>query len=182
MKKSTIILTGIALALGIGAAHAQTTVVTETRLTPRPYADANIVDYRMFDINGDGTLTREEVGQKLFYVFDTDGNQLIDNIEWSKPMVITFAPMEKQVIHYVDYNGDGLTDQTTVTRQMFLERTGLSRFDKTGNGLSARDFLNEAFKKADRDWSGQIDIKEWQQAYDASLRPLPQNDTFRYND
>jgi len=181
MKKILMITTALALSAGAAQA-ASTTVITETHVTPKPYAGPDIVDYSVFDTNGDGIMTMPEVGEKLFYVFDTDGNQLIDNIEWSKPMVITFAPMEKKTVQYVDYNGDGQADATTVSSQMFLQQTGLSRFDQNGNGLSAKDFLGKAFKKADRDWSGQIDIKEWKEAYMASLRPLPQNDTFRYND
>jgi len=178
MKK---LLLTTALVLSAGAAQAAT-VITETHVTPRPYIGPNIVDFRVFDVNSDGVMTMSEVGERLFYTFDADGNQLIDNIEWDKPMVFTFAPMEKQTFQYVDYNGDGLSDATTVTSQRFLQETGLSRFDQHGNGLSASEFLDKPFKKADRDWSGQIDIKEWKEAYIASLRPLPQNDTFRYND
>jgi len=180
--KITLLAASAFLTMGTAAQAASGTVVTETRIMPKPYAGADIVDYRIFDINHDGIMTREEVGEKLFYTFDTDGNQLIDNIEWSKPMVITFAPTEQQTIRYVDYNSDGVADTTSVTSQYFLQQTGLSRFDQYGHGLSAERFMDKGFKRIDRDLSGQIDIKEWKESYIASLRPLPQNDTFRYND
>lgn len=185
MHKSAIILGAVALVVGVSAAASAgtATVVTETHIKHNPVPGKDVVDYRVFDANNDGMLTMTEVGEKLFYTFDADGNQLIDNIEWDKPMVMTFAPMEKQTIRSVDFNGDGIADQTTMTNEVFLQQTGLSRFDQHGQGLSAKAFLNDApYKRTDRDLSGQIDIKEWKEAYISSLRPLPQNDTFRYNE
>lgn len=158
------------------------TVYTKTALVPKPIAGSTMVDYRQFDSNEDGVLSMQEVGEKLFYSFDRDGNQLIDNREFDRPMVMTFAPMSKETIQYVDFNSDGISDQTTTTQQDFMQRTGLSRFDEKGEGLSASGFIEMPIKKVDRDGSGQIDIMEWKQAYFAARTPLPQNDTFRYND
>lgn len=184
MKKLlTLTVAATALCISAGAAMAASaTVVTETRLTHNPVPGRDIVDYRVFDVNNDGTLTMEEVGEKLFYSFDGDGNQLIDNKEWDKPVVMTFAPMKKETFQHVDFNGDGIPDKTTVTKELFMQQTRLSHFDTQGQGLSAKAFLDKPFKKADRDLSGQIDIREWKEAYITSLRPLPQNDSFRYND
>lgn len=172
----------LALMVGISAVASAATVMTETRISPTPVPGPVVVDYRVFDTNNDGILSMQEVGEKLFYTFDKDGNQLIDNIEFTTPMVMSFAPMEKQTMQYVDYNGDGVSDQTTVTQQAFLQRTGLSRFDNGGNGISASDFIELPIKAVDRDSSGQIDIREWKEAYFAVARPMPQNDTFRYNE
>ncbi len=180
MKK--ILLAGMALAVMGGAVQAASTVVTETRLTPNPKPNANIVDFRIFDTNGDGVLSAQEVGEKLFYTFDKDGNQLIDNIEFERPMVLTFAPMTRETIQYIDYNGDGRADKTTVSQEAFMQRTGLSQFSMDPAGLSAAGFIHQPMKQVDRDLSGQIDIREWKEAYFAELRPLPQNDSFRYND
>jgi len=181
MKKA-LFMTVAALALMTNAALA-TSVVTETRVEHRPYSDADVVDFTVFDINNDHTLTMQEIGEKLFYTFDKDGNQLIDNIEFDKPMVMTFAPMERQTFQFIDYNNDGVTDVTQATSERFLQQTGLSRFSGAGDGgLSAADFIDKPMKRVDRDLSGQIDIREWKEAYFASLRPLPQNDTFRYNE
>lgn len=179
--KLTSTLAAAALAC-IAAPALAATVVTETHMVHKPVPGPVVIDFRIFDTNQDNTLTMLEVGEKLFYTFDKDGNQLIDNIEWDRPMVLTFAPMEQRTFQFIDYNSDGITDRTTTTQQVFLQQTGLSRFDDRADGLSAKDFLETPFKKADRDWSGQIDIREWKEAYFAVLKPLPQNDTFRYND
>ena len=163
-----------------GNVHAAT-VVIETSLTPRPIPGPTIVDYRQFDTNHDGILSMDEVGEKLFYTFDRDGNQMIDNREFNKAMVMTFAPMTKETVQYVDFNGDGVADATTTTQQNFMQRTGLSKFDRNGRGLSAAEFINMPMNKVDRDGNHLIDIKEWKQAYFAAQKPLPVNDTFRYN-
>jgi len=179
--KRTLILTAAVLALATGAAQAaSSTVVTETRLVHKPVAGANVVDFRQFDADADGRLTRDEVGVKLFESFDKNNNHLIDNIEFDTPMVMTFAPMERQTIQFVYH--DGNMTQQTATQDVFMQQTGLSRFDPTGMGLSASKFIEQPIKQVDRDGSGQIDIREWQEAYNASLKPLPVNDTFRYND
>jgi hypothetical protein len=181
MHTRTLLTAAALIALCASGAQAAS-VVTETRVTPTPVPGPTVVDYRQFDTNGDGILSADEVGEKLFYTFDKDGNQLIDNIEFTTPMVMTFAPMEKQTVQYIDYNADGIADQTSVTREAFLQRTGLSRFDNNGTGLSAAKFINLPIKAVDRDGSGQIDIREWKEAYFAAVRPMPVNDTFRYND
>ncbi len=156
-------------------------VMTQTSLTPRPIPGAIIVDYRQFDTNHDGMLSRIEVGEKLFYTFDRDGNELIDNREFTTPMVMTMAPMAKETVQYVDFNNDGYSDQTTITHENFMQASGLARFDSQGGGLAASEFIAMPMKTVDRDGSGQIDILEWKQAYAAAKRPLPHNETFRYN-
>lgn len=180
MKKIlTVAVTAAAL---MGSTAQAATVTTQTNIIHTPVPGPTVVDFRQFDSNGDGILTRNEVGVKLFYTFDKDGNELIDNVEFDHPMVLTFAPMERQTIQFVDYNGDGLADQTYTSQEKFLQQTGLTRFDPSGGGLSAGKFIETPFKKVDRDLSGQIDVREWEEAYNASLRPMPVNDTFRYNE
>jgi Ca2+-binding EF-hand superfamily protein len=170
------------LCAGYALSASATTIGTETRLVYKPIPEATVVDFRVFDGNRDNILSMEEVGEKLFYTFDKDGNQLVDNIEFTRPMVLTFAPMERITMQYVDFNNDGMADKTTQTQEQFMQQTGLSRFNRDGTGLAADEFIGVPFKGVDRDKSGQIDVREWKEVYIASLRALPQNETFRYND
>lgn len=179
--KTRLLHTLTALALMTGAGHAAT-VVTETRLVHAPVTGPMVVDFRQFDGNHDALLSRLEVGEYLFYVFDKDGNELIDDQEFGRPMVLTFAPMKQETVQFIDDNSDGITDRSVVSERAFMQKTGLSQFDPSGQGLSASEFIKTPFKRIDRDLSGQIDVREWKEAYNALLKPLPQNDTFRYND
>lgn len=180
--RTALRLSILALCLGAALPASATTIATETKTLYAPVPNMNVVDFRQFDANQDNVLTREEVGEKLFYTFDKDGNQLIDNIEFKRPMVLTFAPMQRVTTQFVDYNSDGIADRTSSNQERFMQQTGLSRFNPDGTGLAADEFIGIPFKKADRDGSGRIDVKEWKEVYIASLRQLPQNESFRYND
>ncbi len=63
-----------------------------------------------FDINKDGVLSTPEVGEKLFGMYDTDGNGMIDNNEYEKNIVVTVTPVEKTTTITYDFNGDGIID------------------------------------------------------------------------
>ncbi|HIF25185.1 MAG TPA: hypothetical protein EYQ41_03325 [Micavibrio sp.] len=173
MKRLALSATVAAVALmgAIPAAQAETektTTVVQTRTLP----ETNQIKFSMFDVNNDGMYSREEVGEKLFYVFDKDGNEVIDNIEWDQETMYTIIPMEKETYRFVDYNDDGYTDLTEYTYEAFYQDSGLIRFDEDEDGLSAKEFINEGFLALDLDDSGTIELDEWEKAYIASLAPL----------
>lgn len=184
MKKFALACSAITLALVMGStqANAETvTTTTETHITSKEVPGATPINFSVFDLNNDGIYSMNEVGERLFRSFDQDGNELIDNIEWDKKTVITIMPMEKETFQSIDYDNDGIADKTTYTHQTFFEASGLNRFDKNMNGLSAQEFIGENFYKLDDDNNNLIDIKEWRSAYIHSL-PVPQhNKPSNYN-
>jgi len=171
-----------ALALGCGlaaSANAQT-VVKQTTVTQKELADTNKVNFAAMDLNQDGILSRAEVGRKLFYIFDTDGNEVIDNIEYTKEKVLTIIPLERQELTMIDFDDDGVPDATKFTSEEFANYSMLNRFDKDSNGLSAEEFIGMPMLKLDTDRSKVIEIAEWRDAYIKSLSPLSAKQ-YRYN-
>lgn len=130
---------------------------------------ARILDLDTFDTNGDGVITRREIGDKLFHIFDRDGNGLIDNLEYEKKLVATVVPTRKTTkITYIP-GDDGVTDKTVITSEEFMKKTQLSRFDASGKGLSPHEFLGMTFEQVDVSRDRFIDINEWRGAYIASI-------------
>ncbi|MDE1153316.1 MAG: hypothetical protein PW788_12330 [Micavibrio sp.] len=198
-NKAKILASAAAIALiaATGAAHAETTVIkqtvaetpagntvvgTETTTTSsssvtthtatEPLAAAagsRTIHVEDFDTNGDHILSTQEIGDALFKLYDTDGNQVIDNNEYERPAVLTIAPVAKTTTVTYDFNNDGIPDKQVVTEQQFMEKTQLSRFDKNGNGLSPHEFTGKYFNQVDVDKSKVIEMKEWQGVYIASI-------------
>ncbi len=167
MKKSTkkvLLLTGVTVLLHPFAAQAET-VTEKISVTQKPLPNVNTVDFKAFDMNQDGTLSMAEVGQKLFYIFDRDGNEVIDNIEFDQKKVMTIIPMEKQTFTYVDYDDDGRTDQSAYDHETFFQQSHLMRFDNQMDGLSPSDFIETGYLQLDDDNSRYIEFPEWQEAY-----------------
>lgn len=155
----------------ITAKSKSTTVVTAP-------AQMSILTY---DLNNDGMLSASEIGNKLFYQFDRDGNESLDNIEWNKPVMVNLAPMETISVTKMDIDGDGIDDDEVVKVDIFMEATGLSRFDNDGNGLSPREFTGKSVLEMDTDKSGLIEMKEWKKAYTMRVSPKAANNDI-YND
>lgn len=164
--------------------HTQAPTVTTTKdtfITQQEQSGTIKVNFSDFDANKDGSLSRNEVGGKLFYIFDTDGNQVIDNIEYTKAMVLTIIPMEKKEITTIDFNDDGIPDNTSYSQEEFFEQSKLARFDQNKNGLSAQEFLDRrVYWSLDDNKDKTVDIEEWKRAYIASLQPSAANPN-RYN-
>lgn len=141
------------------------TVKEKITVTQKPLPNVDVVDFLSFDANHDGTLSMAEVGQKLFYIFDRDGNEVIDNIEFDEKKVMTIIPMEKQVFTYVDYDDDGKTDHKEYDHATFFQQSHLMRFDDEMNGLSPSDFIETGYLELDDNNSKYIEFDEWQEAY-----------------
>ena len=122
-----------------------------------------------FDANKDGRLTRAETGEKLFHIFDTDGNNLVDNVEYEKKLIATIVPV-KETEKIAFYSGDNATpDKTITTVGDILKVTQLARFDKALDGLSPKDFASRDYADADVNKDHFVDLSEWQGAYNASI-------------
>ncbi len=169
------------LMLGTMGMSSAATVVQDTYIKQKDVPGTRKVNFADFDLNHDGRLSRDEVGEELFYIFDTDGNEVIDNIEYVRPMVVTIIPMEKSETLSVDFNDDGVADEKSFDSEEFIQKSMLYKFDRNKNGLSAKDFLEQAYwREIDDNNDKTIDLKEWKAAYIASLLPSSANPN-RYN-
>ncbi len=165
--KNTILMASVAaLALYIGMPSAQAdSVRTKTVVDMQDIDGTKVINFAEFDLNQDGMFAKSEVGKALFYVFDQDGNEVIDNIEWDKPSMYTITPMEKTTYKFVDYNDDGYTDLTSYTYETFYNESGLIRFDQNKNGLSAKEFIAVGIQELDDNDNNTIELDEWEEAY-----------------
>ncbi len=171
--------------VGIGAAPAATvieettttiqtpvTMSKTTTVTPKMIEGAIPVNFATMDLNSDGLLSRREVGEKLFFLFDTDGNKVIDNVEIEKSQVITVVPFEKTQLTMIDFNDDGIADVIDVEHDDFMQASMLNRFDKDNDGLSAEEFIGHSALELDTDKSGVVEYPEWKEVYAKSASPL----------
>lgn len=156
------------------------TVIKDTYTKQQDLPGIRKVNFAEFDTNKDGQLSRIEAGTTLFYIFDTDGNETIDNIEYLKPMVLTVIPMTKQEVTAVDFDDDGLPDSAKVDQEDFFRKSMLQKFDMNKDGLSAKDFLSQVYWQLDDNRDKVVDVREWQQAYIESTTPSSANPN-RYN-
>lgn len=146
-------------------------VTKTTAVAPVPVEGAIPVNFKYLDVNSDGILSRKEVGQKLFYLFDTDGNGVIDNIEIKKNQVITLVPFEKVELTMIDFDDDGKADIVNITSDQFMDYSMLNRFDKDNDGLTAEEFIGQSALELDADKSGVVEFREWKEVYDKSVSP-----------
>lgn len=181
MKKPMLLsaISALTLIASLGAASAET-VTTQTVVTQTEIPNTNKMNFSSLDLNDDGILSRSEVARKLFYIFDTDGNEVIDNIEISKPRVLTFIPLEKTELTMIDFDDDGKVDAASSTNEQFMKASMLQRFDEDKDGLSAEEFIGKTFLELDTDRSKVIEAKEWRDAYIARIAPLVA-EQYRYN-
>lgn len=176
MKRTLLACSAAVVALAMtNPVNAETVVHTQTNIQAQEIEGVNEIDFSTFDTNKDGKYSKAEVGEKLFYVFDSDGNHLIDNIEWNNRNMYTITPMEKETYEFVDLDADGDIDLSTMTYDTFYKESGLIRFDKNKNGLSASEFINVGLEKLDSDDNKMIDLEEWKNAYIASTRNAVDN-------
>jgi len=143
----------------------ETTVTTQTYVDTQNIDGVNKINFASFDLNNDGLYSKSEVGEKLFYSFDRDGNEVIDNIEWDERSVYTVIPMEKETFTFVDYNSDGYTELSDYNYDQFYKESALILFDKNKDGLSAAEFIEVGFQELDDNDNNTIELDEWTEAY-----------------
>jgi hypothetical protein len=148
-------------------------VRTETHMKTEEHSvtisGAHVINFMDFDLNKDGVLSRNEIGKMLFKLYDTDGNEIIDNKEYERRSIITVLPMQKDTMVSYDFDGDGKPDVTKYTYETFAQDTLLSRYDTNKDGLSPHEFTGLDFLAADVNHDHAIDLKEWQGSYISSI-------------
>jgi hypothetical protein len=147
----------------------KTEMTWETVEHSLPATGARIINFMDFDLNKDSILSINEIGKMLFKLYDTDGNEIIDNVEFERRAVVTVMPMHKDTVIYYDFDGDGRADVEKHTYETFLKDTLLTRFDKNMDGLSPHEFTGLYFISADVNHDKAIDLKEWQGSYNATI-------------
>lgn len=155
-------------------------VKVRVEVEPKSVSNHTRINFSELDINKDGVFSREEVGEKLFEVFDRDGNQVIDNLEMKRVGLITLSPMTKKTIETIDYHSTGTPQKVRVNEEEFYSKSKLSMFDKNDDGLSPLDFLDMSFNKVDVRRDNVIDLYEWKRAYAVSVKRKHEED-FNYN-
>lgn len=154
---------------------------TETSITtgPQDMPGMNRVNFMDFDLNQDGVLSQSEVGEKLYRLFDLDGNQVIDNKEMETISVLTIIPMEKETIEVENYPLTG-EEKVSISTEEFMKTSKLIAYDKQKDGLTPLDFLGKKFNQVDVKNDKVIDLEEWKRAYE-ELTKKPHEESFRYN-
>ncbi len=145
----------------------QTTWKSEERSTAA--TGARVVNFMDFDLNRDKILSINEIGKMLFQLYDTDGNEVIDNVEYDRRAVVTVMPMEKNTVVSYDFDGDGIADKTRYTYETFTRDTLLTKFDRNKDGLSPHEFMDMPFLTADANHDKGIVLTEWQGSYIPNL-------------
>jgi hypothetical protein len=110
-----------------GTTSTETYWRTEEHSTGAP--GARSINFIQFDMNNDKILSINEIGLMLFKLYDTDGNQVIDNIEYERKAVLSISPMTKTTKMTYDNDGDGVADKEEQTEESIMEQTMLSKFD-----------------------------------------------------
>ncbi len=169
---TTALVTAVAMPFSANAET--TTVTTKTVVAPQDMKDVVEVNFLAFDLNNNGILSKTEVGEKLFKIFDRDGNNVIDNMEYDNENVYTFVPYEKTTMTMVDFDSDGDADITQYEYQEFMKETRLARFNKDAERLSAAEFVDNNFYEVDTDGNKMIEFNEWKNTY-AKISGLPED-------
>lgn len=173
MKFNFLFYTAATLAiLAFPAASQAETLTTKTVVETKDLPNINQINFSAFDVNQDGSYSMAEVGDKLFDIFDSNKDKMIDNIEWDNRNVYTITPMEKTTFNFVDHNDDGRAEHATYTYETFYKASGLIKFDENQNGLSAKEFIGAGFENLDDDEDKLITREEWKEAY---LKHLPEH-------
>ncbi len=182
MKNMKFMLMGAAataLLLHASPVQAQETVVKTQTVTQTtqvmPKTGTRIINFADFDLNADKTMSTFEIGEMLFKLFDADGNEVIDNVEFENRNVMTIVPMQKETVVSFDFDNDGVPDEIHRTYENVLKDTQLTRFDNNLDGISPHEFAGKSFMEMDLNRSKAIEQNEWRGAYIASIAEKNEN-------
>lgn len=162
-------LVAAAAMIALPALSAETVETTTQQVPPPP--TKRIINLKEFDLDGNGILSTDEVGEMLYKVFDTNLSGALEPEEYKNKSMLTVVPMEKTVTVTYDFNNDGIPDKTVNTAETFMQETQLAKFDKNKDGLSPEEFVSLPFEDADMDRDGKVDLAEWRSAYINMVNP-----------
>lgn len=175
--KKLLTLAAVSAVLAFGAAHAETvqqTTIETTTIAP----GTAVLNVAELDVNSSGTISADEIGERLFYIYDQDGNEIIDNVEFDSELKVNVVPVERETITMVDLDNDGIAEESSYTMETFMRETRLAMFDSNADGLSAQEFIGHGFLNLDSNDDMAIDLKEWKSAYIAGFKPHDDSETF----
>ena len=172
MKKSllTLTLAATALTFATSAIAETSTTVSSTTTTTTTMAPVELTFVEM-DQNDDYMLGIDEIGTSLFEFYDNDGNEVLDNMEFDNPKVLTVRPVDVEKFTFVDLDNDGVAEQQTYSYEVMWERSGLAMFDDNQDGLAPNEFVGQSFLEMDDNDDKAIDLQEWREAYIMSRAP-----------
>lgn len=147
----------------------QTEIRKEIKEEVKVPENTRVLSFKDLDADKDGVLSRDEVGMRLFKLYDTDGNQVIDNLEYKRKAIITVQPIERETKISYFVNGANVPAKTEVSQEDFLRETMLAHFDANKDGLSPKEFLQRDFLRCDVNRDKVIDAKEWLGAYNQAV-------------
>ncbi len=179
MKMRNFMLAAALTVLGCGMARAETTG-SRTVMKAIDVPGVKKFDIESFDKNKDGVITMNEAGDSLFYLFDLDSNDVLDNVEFTKKSVLTVIPVKSETYSYQDFNDDGTPEKEGYAYTTFVKKSGLYMFDENKDGLSPDDFVKASFLEMDHNNSHVIEPDEWRTAYIESRLPEAARQ-YRYN-
>lgn len=175
--KKLLALTAVAALLSVSGANAET--VQQTTIETQTIAPGKtVLVISELDVNQSGTISTEEIGERLFYLYDRDGNEIIDNVEFDSELALSVTPVERETITVVDTNNDGIAEETSYSYETFMKQTRLSLFDGHEDGLSAQEFIGRGFLNLDSNDDMSIDLNEWKSAYHIGMKPHDDSETF----
>src|ERR1035437_8587931 len=106
----------------LSRAETVTTKTVTQEAVPPGSRPINLTD---FDINHDGILSGDEVGDMVYRLFDTDNNNVIDKKEYEAKAILTVIPMKKETTISYDINNTGIPDKVQTTSETFMQKTQL---------------------------------------------------------
>lgn len=176
-NKIKALTAAIALMTATTVVNAET--VTKTTVQKQEVMN-NSVSFEIdsFDINKDGRYAKSEIGEKLFYIYDTDGNEIIDSNEFDAKRIITVVPVQEETYTYVDTDNDGLVEESTYTFTRMMKDTGLAIYDSEKDGLSAKEFIGTFYRDVDKNDDKTVDLEEWKSTYLSSVKGITESEKY----
>ncbi len=121
--------------------------------------------FEMWDVDGNGLVSKEEFERVAFRIWDADDSGEISQEEW-QVAADAFHPSQQPYGEFADWDLDDDQRLVMYEMQQGFARTHLFRYwdgDNDGN-LTRREFAEEAFAVWDSSDNGMIDRGEWDRA------------------